>query len=79
MKIKTYKVFSLCKDFDSDIYPEMYEELSQHNTCNSFIEYEVRSAKYLKENNYGDDPSIRERLIKLGAKDGETVLIHIDY
>lgn len=26
MKIKTYKVFSLCKDFDSDIYPEMYEE-----------------------------------------------------
>lgn len=78
MKVVTYKVFSLCEDFDQDIYPEMYEELSQYNSSDTFVEYTAYSAKYLKENNYDPD-LIANRLFELGAGENETVLIHIDY
>ena len=68
----------MCNDFDQDKYPNMYDELSEYNTCDSFIEYQANSAKHLKENNYDPDP-IANRLVELGADENETVLIHIDY
>lgn len=74
MITKTYKIFSLCDDFDYD----MYDKLSQYTTCDTFIEYTANTKESLTFAGYDDDP-ISNRLVELGANDGEVVLIHIDY
>ena len=75
MKIKTYKIFSLCNDFSED---EMYEELSNERGCDCYIEYTANSAEKLALQGYSDD-RIASHLITLGAEEDEKVLIHIDY
>ena len=78
MIIKTYKIFSLCEDFNSDTYPLMYDNLSGEYSPDSYIDYQANSKTYLEDNGFTND-IVANRLIDLGCGEGEEVLIHIDY
>lgn len=81
MITKTYKIFSLCDDFNPDESSEMedmYGTLSQEATCDTYIEYQAMTKESELAGGYSNDP-IANRLVELGADDGEIVLIHIDY
>jgi len=79
MEIITRKVFSLCEDFNPDEgFQEMYDELSKYNTCDSYITYTANTTETLKEKDFDED-LIANRLVELGADDGEVVFIYIDY
>lgn len=75
MEIKTFKIFSLCDDFPED---ELYEQLSEHNNSDSYIDYTAMSKEKQVELDYGED-KVANKLIELGAEEGEEVLIHLDY
>lgn len=66
MLVKTYKIFSYCDDFT-----EEEQKLLEEYPCDVFVEYVANSNKTLN--------SIADKLVKLGAEEGEKVLIHIDY
>jgi len=79
MKTLNIKVFSLCNDFNPDEgFEEMYNELSEYNDCNVYIPYRAYTKETLEKEGYQND-LISNRLVELGAIDGEEVLIHIDY
>ena len=79
MKTITKKVFSLCEDFNPDEgFEEMYEDLSAENSCDVYIDYTAMTKESEEKGGYSNDP-IANRLVELGAEDGEEVLIHIDY
>lgn len=79
MEIKTIKIFSLCKDFNPDEgFEEMYDDLSEDSNCDSYIEYTAYTAQTLVDKGYVRD-AIANRLVELGANDGEKVFIHLDY
>lgn len=75
MEIKTinYKVFSYCGDFDKSIVKGL-----QEYPPNCYIEYTANSKKELERKGYSND-LIANRLIELGCKENEKVLIEIDY
>lgn len=75
MKIlKEIKVFSLCEDFSD----EQFSSLSEDVSPNCYIEYTAYSEESLREQGFEND-TVSNRLIELGCKEGEEVLIEIDY
>lgn len=79
MKTITKKVFSLCEDFNPDEgFQEMYDHLSEETSCDVYIDYTAMTKETQEKNGFSCD-NIALRLIELGAKDNEQVLIHIDY
>lgn len=74
MIIKTFKIFSVCDDFDGD----MQNELTAERGCGCYVEYDAYTEEWLISEGWDNDP-IAVRLIELGAGNKETVLIHIDY
>ena len=79
MKQLNIKCFSLCSDFNPDDGHEtLFNQLSKHVSCDVYIEYTAHTAKWEEDNGYDND-LVSNRLIDLGAEEGEDVLIHIDY
>ncbi len=76
MKTKTYKIFSYCEDFAE--YPKVQTKLSQGRGYDCFILYTAYTLQSLKTKEHENDP-ISNLLVKLGADDGEEVLIHLDW
>ena len=74
MITKTYKIFSLCNDFQQD---GMYEELSKEQGCDVYITYRAMTVETNLK--LGGIDNVSNYLIELGADDLEEVLIHIDY
>ena len=56
----------------------MYDDLSSENSCDVYINYTAMTTKLEVKKGYSNDP-VSNRLVTLGANDGEKVLIHIDY
>lgn len=76
MKTITRKVFSLCSDFKDR--EDLYNELSKYSSCDTYIDYIANTKETLESQGYSND-EVANKLVELGAKDGEEVLIHIDY
>jgi len=74
MKTITRKVFSYCDDFDE----ELQDLLQEDRSCDVYIDYIAYTKEWLEENEYEED-LIANRLIELGAENGEEVLIHLDW
>ena len=74
MKIlKEIKVFSL-----EDFSDEQFSRLAENVSPSSYIEYTAWSQQALKVKGYNND-TVSNKLIELGCKEGEQVLIEIDY
>lgn len=75
MDIITRKVFSYCEDI-----PEQLQEKFEEYTCDVYVEKEAiaRETQLKPDYKYSYD-ELAALLVELGAEDGETVLIHIDY
>lgn len=74
MKTITIKVFSLCDDFDEDLA----EKISEYGTNDSYIMRTAYTKEYLSEKGFSQN-LVANRLIELGAENGEEVLIHLDW
>lgn len=76
MITKTFKIFSYCTDFKGEELCQ--DKLAERGGCDTYIDYTAHSKEWLEENNYSED-GIANKLIELGANEGEKVLIHLDW
>lgn len=74
MRVITRKVFSYCDDFDEDLQ----DILQEGKSYDVYINYTAYTKEWLEENGYDED-LISIRLIELGARNEEEVLIHLDW
>lgn len=56
----------------------MQDILQEGKSCDVYIDYTAYTKEWLEENGYDED-LISIRLIELGAKNEEEVLIHLDW
>ena len=77
MEIKTFKVFSYCTDFEGE--DDIQDKLSEFGGYDTYVRYTARSKEWLIQHNYAYEDTIENKLIELGAEDGEEVLIHLDW
>ena len=77
MEIKTFKVFSYCTDFEGE--DDIQDKLSEFGEYDTYVRYTAHSKEWLIRHNYSYEDTIENKLIELGAHEGETVLIHLDW
>jgi len=75
MKTITRKVFSYCVDFTDEEQSILLDETS---SCGVYIEYTANTKGYLELQGFEND-IIANKLIELGCKENEDVLINMDY
>ena len=74
MKVITIKVFSYCGDFTE----EEQNIIVKDRGYDCYVDWIANSKEYLEESGYDND-IVANRLMQMGCRENEEVLINIDY